>query len=284
MTRSEKDLKNHYKMFFEKYNEDTVFTPWQYANVFVNDEFKNCKKKGINFKKIDDEFTNNLLNVVDRKFGMSFWNRENTKAKSINYIVPMLMTIPSDFLKKYKEFNEGDTAYMVSIMDKKKLKLTKSTFLAFFYENSLIFYNEKDVNGLCDAFLKDTFLKPSFCKDPKKCIYNIDIEYADNIISWLRTYIYLQGWYWNGMKTTNLVKTSYELDNGKTFYMYSLMDLGIKDPKFNDELKKKKEFIDDYIALHKVMKGNKKKKYKMRTNKITNKQLKKIEKLSKKYN
>ena len=41
--------------------------------------------------------------------------------------------------------------------------------------------------------------------------------------------------------------------------MYSLMDLGIKNPEFNDEIKKKAEFIDDYIDLLKLSKGLKKK-------------------------
>jgi hypothetical protein len=284
MNVSKKDLKNNYKILFEKYNDFVFASPWQYSNEFVLSDFKNCKKKGINFKKIDEEITNNLLNIIDRKFGELFWKKENIKAQSINHTLPLFMKVPHDFLKIHKEFTNDDFLYFVSIYNKKKIKLTRSTFLAFFYEDSLVFFNDNDVKGLCDNFFKDTFLKPSFCKDPKKCIYNIDIEYADKIVLWLRTYIYLQGWYWDGMKTTNLVKMSIDLDNGKTFYMYSLMDLGIKNPEFNDEIKKKAEFIDDYIDLLKLSKGLKKNKYKMRTIKISNKQLKNIEKLSKEHN
>lgn len=193
------------------------FTIW---SVIYNDLLNDCDEEST-FDLVSCYKTQELLRSVGALFRKNFW--EDEVMKSLESII-----LPPIALKS------NDAMYCASsIRNEEEIELKTAFVFAVFKKDTSCFMWMTDIQKQlsCDWYENAEFKQ-------KRLVSGIDRQYANELAIWFRTAFYeSQLTYEAGskiMKTNNLVVFEIEPKQGDKYVLYSLVDLGIEDPNYDD--------------------------------------------------
>lgn len=227
------------KKLIDKHKNDIQLNPPQIAIALFN---KTASKKKIDFSKIKNKTAvDTMFKLVDRYFYNLFYKGEAIKSLKSVIVGPILM-----------ELNNVSSTY-IAFMKGNQLIVEHTLPFAYYDEkkNTFAWISPNVLKIVC----KDFFNMP-FCK--YNTITNISKKGADMIVLWFRAM-----WWKNGIKLTsfkkfktyNLVIFNMEIKKNHNMYVYTLSNMGYKDPKYTNKLSAVFGCINDINSLY----GKKKK-------------------------
>ena len=240
--------------FVEKYGKVVSATPIDITNFLIKSN-KKFYKEAIDYNKYFEKNNNSneitLFKNLDDMFSIYFYKGENyISLKKGSIIGPLLAKI-------------NNKSKLISIgLENKKIKVYDTYVFAFYNrtKNTFMWAHPEDAKFICE---NSVFHGHSFCK--VNMIKNVEKFEADILALWFRLMVYMEKNIKNSklflgdFKTTNLILFNTEIDKDE-YTIYTLMDYGIKDPKFDVKISTKINLLNQLISSKsnkKSMKGNK---------------------------
>lgn len=221
----EKKLENSIRKFGKKYANKIYATPKIWRAMF---DVRTERKKPYNYSKNDHSYVYAITTMFNKLF------LENEAIKSLKY------KILTPFV--FKENSSELSIHHISPLLKKKefIPLTSLVFALYdFNKKEFLWLAENTLPRISKEFFKNApFIKKTYLK-------NVSLEQADSLAVLFRTMFYDANIeYYNKeanklMKTHNLVFFTSTVNGKEDIRIFTLVDLGFKDPPYKKEMEAK---------------------------------------------
>ena len=208
------------RKFFLKHNKNIIATRsiWR--------EFFNLNKKdqkSINFKKL--KLDKDVLKTIYLLFKKEFYDNEALKSLEYTILSPIIM-------------KENDTLYEAVGVLKKKEFIPKMALVFASYDpkkKEFIWFKQDFLKNISKEYFENaSFVNYNYLK-------NVTREEANYLAVWFRACFYESDILYNvksikkKMNTNNLIIHDIEVEK-EHLIIFSLADIGYKDPKYNDDM------------------------------------------------